>query len=226
MRLGVAQRFELDVIGPNYERTRSYGAGSPGMVTNGVTDSGLGFKYEFVPTGKWTLGIDGLYTGPNGSTFLTAGNPTYTGNLDASYALSPTMAIGTTIALTSTGGFANGFHGRYGVTEPSFVLSTQIPHFYQFYAEYVLVSKIGLTDGARAFTDFGVQKLLGETTEIDVEYGHAFTGIPAAEVRLYRCRARHRASVVPWLCAKIRRSILPPIASGRVKSSSLLTFAP
>jgi hypothetical protein len=179
LRLGVAQRFELDVIGPNYERTRSYGAGSPGMVTNGVTDSGLGFKYEFVPTGKWTLGIDGLYTGPNGSSFLTAGNATYTGNLDASYALSPTTAIGTTIAVTSTGGFANGVHGRYGVTEPSFVLSTQIPHFYQFYAEYVLVSKIGLNDGARAFTDFGVQKLLGETTEIDVEYGHAFTGISA-----------------------------------------------
>ena len=178
LRIGVAQRFELDVIGPNYERTRSYGRGSPGTVTNGVTDSGLGFKYEFAPVGRWTLGVDGLYTGPNGSTFLTAGNATYTGNLDASYALSPTTALGTTIALTSTGGFANGAHGRYGVTEPSFVLSTQIPHFYQFYAEYVLVSKIGLTDGARAFTDFGVQKLLGETTEIDVEYGHAFTGIP------------------------------------------------
>ena len=179
LRLGVAQRFELDVIGPNYERTRSYDAGSPGTVTNGVSDSGLGFKYEFTPTRKWTLGVDGLYTGPNGSAFLTAGNATYTGNLDASYALSPSTAIGTTIALTSTGGFANGVHGRYGVTEPSFVLSTQIPHFYQFYAEYVLVSKIGLDDGARAFTDFGVQKLLGETTEIDVEYGHAFTGIPA-----------------------------------------------
>jgi hypothetical protein len=178
LRLGIAQRFELDVIGPNYVRTRSYSVGTPGTVTNGVTDSGLGFKYEFSPVGRWTLGVDGLYTGPNGSTFLTAGNATYTGNLDASYALSSATAIGTTIAVTSTGGYANGLHGRYGVTEPSLVLSTQIPHFYQFYAEYVLVSKIGLTQGARAFTDFGVQKLLGETIEIDVEYGHAFTGIP------------------------------------------------
>jgi hypothetical protein len=178
LRLGVAQQFELDVIGPNYERTRTYGGGVAGSVTNGVTDSGLGFKYEFTPTGRWTLGVDGLYTGPNGSTFLTAGNATYTGNLDASYTLSPATSAGTTIAVSSTGGFANGAHGRYGVTTPSFVVTTQIPNFYQFYAEYVLVSKIGLTQGARGFTDFGVQKLLGETTEIDVEYGHAFTGIP------------------------------------------------
>jgi hypothetical protein len=177
LRLGIAQRFELDVIGPNYVRTRSYDAVAPSTVTNGVTDSGLGFKYEFVPAGRWTVGVDGLYTGPNGSSFLTAGNASYTGNLDASYALSPSTAVGTTIAVTSTGGYANGVHGRYGVTEPSFVLSTQIPHLYQFYAEYVLVSKIGLAEGARAFTDFGVQKLLGETTEIDVEYGHAFTGV-------------------------------------------------
>ena len=70
-------------------------------------------------------------------------------------------------------------HARYGVTMPSFVVTTQIPNFYQFYAEYVYVSKIALNQGGRAFTDFGVQKLLGRRTEIDLEYGHAFTGIDA-----------------------------------------------
>ncbi len=101
---------------------------------------------------------------------------TLTGNFDASFALSPSTAIGTTLALSSTGAYENAIRTRYGVTEPSLVLTTEIPHYYQFYAEYVFVSKVGPNDGGRAFTDFGVQKLLGTRTEIDVEYGHAFTG--------------------------------------------------
>jgi hypothetical protein len=179
LRLGIAQRFEIDVIGPNYEATRKYASGRPDMVTNGVADSGLGLKWELPPTGKWTVAFDGLYTGPNGSTFLTAGNATLTGNVDASYSLSPVTSIATTIAVSSTGGYADQVHGQYGTTTPSIVMTTQIPHYYQFYAEYVLVSKIALNRGDRAFTDFGVQKLLGSRIEVDLEYGHAFTGISA-----------------------------------------------
>ncbi|MEO6835854.1 MAG: hypothetical protein ABI231_08110 [Candidatus Tumulicola sp.] len=177
LRLGAAPRFELDVIGPNYERTRAFAPGTPDSVTSGVADSGLGFKYELPPSGRWGIAFDGLYTPPNGSTFLTAGNATLVGNLDASFALSPVTSVGTTIAVSSTGGYAaNGSHGRYGSVSPSIVFTTQIPNYYQFYAEYVFVSKLTPDFGGRAFTDFGVQKLLGSRTEIDLEYGHAFTG--------------------------------------------------
>jgi|HubBroStandDraft_5_1064220.scaffolds.fasta_scaffold43620_3 hypothetical protein len=179
LRLGIVPDFEIDVIGPNYEATRKYTTGRPDTVTYGVTDSGLGFKYELPQAGKGTIAFDGLYTGPNGSTFLTAGNATLTGNLDASYSLSPATSIGTTVAVSSTGGYSGPIHTRYGTTTPSVVMTTQIPNYYQFYAEYVLVSKIASNQGDRAFTDFGVQKLLGTRTEIDIEYGHAFTGIPA-----------------------------------------------
>jgi hypothetical protein len=174
-RVGVAPRFEVDVIGPNYEAVRSYSAHASGD-EYGVDDSGLGFKYEFAPSGKWTVAVDGLYTSPSGSTFLTAGSASYTANLDASYSLSTATTIATTVAVESTGKLLDGVHAGYGVTQPSLVMTTQIPNYYQFYAEYVLVSKIGLDQGARDFTDFGVQKLLGARTEIDVEYGHAFTG--------------------------------------------------
>lgn len=174
IRYGAATRFELDVVGPNYVATRSY-PDSP-VVTHGVTDSGVGFKYELPPSSRWTLAFDGIYTGPNGSPFLTAGSASLTGNLDASFSLSPSVSLGTTIAFSSTGAYANAIPSRYGVTTPSFVITSEIPNFYQFYAEYVYVSKVGPNDGGRAFTDFGVQKLLGTRTEIDVEYGHAFTG--------------------------------------------------
>jgi hypothetical protein len=179
LRLGIIPRFEIDVIGPNYEATRTYASGHPDTLTNGAADSGLGFKWELPPAGKWTVAFDGLYTGPNGSTFLTAGNATLTGNFDASYSLSPATSIATTVAISSTGGYADHIHGQYGTTTPSVVLTTQIPNYYQFYAEYVLVSKVALNRGDRAFTDFGIQKLLGTRTEVDVEYGHALTGIPA-----------------------------------------------
>ncbi|HEY1883061.1 MAG TPA: hypothetical protein VGG51_08470 [Candidatus Cybelea sp.] len=179
LRLGVATRLEFDVIGPNYEGIRSYAPRSDGTTTHGVTDSGLGLKYELPQAGRWTLAFDGLYIGPNGSPALTAGNATLTANFDASYALSPATSVGTTIAVSSTGANAAGGHLQYGVTTPSFVVTTQIPHYYQFYAEYVIVSKAGPDAGARAFTDFGVQKLFGSRTEIDLKYGHAFSGIPS-----------------------------------------------
>jgi hypothetical protein len=178
LRVGIVPRFELDLIGPNYVASRTYRPASPGTVDNGVTDSGLGFKYELPPMDRWTIAFDGLYTGPNGSKFLTAGSATLTGNLDASFSMSPATSIGTTIAVSSTGKYSGSLRTQYGVTTPSVVLTTAIPHYYQFYAEYVFVSKIGPTAGGRAFTDFGVQKLLGSRTEVDIEYGHAFTGDP------------------------------------------------
>lgn len=179
LRFGVAPRFELDVIGPNYLRTRSSGDAGSGIVS-GVADSGLGFKIELAPSGRWGVAFDGLYTGPNGSKALTAGNATTTLTLDAAYAITPTTGAGTTIAFSAGGGYAaNGAHARYGVTEPSFVLTQQLPNRYQLYAEYVFVSKLAPDLGGRAFADAGVQKLLGDRTEVDVEYGHAFTAVPA-----------------------------------------------
>lgn len=178
-RIGVASRVEFDVIGPNYEGVRSYAPPAASAVQHGVGDSGFGFKYEFLQVDKWTAGLDGLYTAPSGSKFLTAGTASYTGNVDVSYSLSSATSIGTTIAVESTGRLVEGQHAGYGVTEPSLVMTTQIPNAYQFYAEYVFVSKAGPDRGARDFTDFGVQKLLGTRTEVDVEYGHAFTGIDA-----------------------------------------------
>lgn len=178
-RVGAGTRFEFDIIGPNYMGVRSYAPGLPGTIEHGVTDSGIGFKYELPPAGRWTVAFDSLYTGPNGSPSLTAGNATFTGNLDASFALSPATAIGTTIAVSSTGGYAGTQHLRYGVTMPSLVVTTQIPNYYQFYAEYVLTTKASPSSGARDFIDFGVQKLLGSRTEIDAEFGHAFSGATA-----------------------------------------------
>lgn len=179
LRVGIAPRFELDLNGPNEQRQRTFGAGSPNIVSNGAFDTGLGFKYEFAPHGPIAFAIDGLYTPPNGAATLTAGNATYTANLDIAYPLGANTGIATTLAFTSTGGFAsNGMHARYGVFSPSVVVTQLLPHAYQPYFEYVYSSRLSPNVGGRAFVDYGVQKLLGADTEIDLELGHALSAIP------------------------------------------------
>lgn len=180
LRLGLAERFELDVIGPNEIRVRSYAPPAPGATASGAADSGLGCKFELPPSERWGVAFDALYLPPTGSAAFTAGNATYTANFDAGYSLAPATSLGTTVAFSSTGGYgADGIHARYGLVEPSAVISQRLANAYQLYAEYVFVSKLAPDLGGRAFADFGVQKLLGERTEIDVEYGHAFTAVPA-----------------------------------------------
>ncbi len=175
LRFGVAQRFELDVVGPNIDVQR----GSPGNA-DGFSDWGLGFKYELPPAARWQVGLDGLYTSPSGGRAFTAGNATYTANLDVAYQLTPATSIGTTLALASTGGFnVGGVHARYGTFIPSAVIVERINDATQVYAEYVDVSRVAPDIGNRAFLDTGVQRLFGERFEFDAEFGHALTGIPA-----------------------------------------------
>lgn len=176
LRLGLAQRFEVDLVGPNLLRMRSYAPRTAGSTAAGAADTGVGFKAELPPSERWGIAFDGLYVPPNGAKAFTTGNATYTANVDASYSLTPTTSLGTTVAVSATGGYArDGTHARYGLLEPSWVVAQQLPDSYQLYAEYVFVSKLAPDLGGRAFTDFGVQKLLGQRTEIDVEYGHALT---------------------------------------------------
>ena len=176
IRFGVRPRFEFDIIGPNDVRARVPLGNGLDTVTNGAYDSGIGFKYELPPSGRYTIGIDGLYTSPNGSPAFTAGNATLTGNLDVAYALDATTGIGTTLAFSTTGGYAaNGSHARYGTFMPSLVVTKQLPDAYQLYAEYVHLSKTAPDQGQRNFVDYGVQKLLGTRTEIDIELGDSIT---------------------------------------------------
>lgn len=170
IRYGVKQGFEIDLVGPYFNKLAR---------TSGYSDGGVGFKYEFTPRGRFTIGIDGLYTGANGSPGFTSGGPTQTLNLDVAYSITPTFGVGTTLAYLSTSGFdAAGKKSRFNVFLPSFVLTTQLANKYQLYSEYVYASKLAPDMGGRAFFDFGVQKLLGKRFELDIEEGISTTPDP------------------------------------------------
>ncbi|HEY9086185.1 MAG TPA: hypothetical protein VIN40_09685 [Candidatus Tyrphobacter sp.] len=167
LRFGILPRFEFDFIGPNIERQAS---------ANGFADAGIGFKYELPPSARLTFAIDGLYTPPSGAAAFTAGNASYTLNLDAAYQLTPATSLASTLAFTSTGGFSvTGIHARYGTFTPSVLVLEQLGSVTQAYVEYVDVSRVSPDVGDRAFMDAGVQRLISQYLEIDVEYGHALT---------------------------------------------------
>ncbi len=182
-RVGVADRVELDLIAPTFNR-----ASSGGALTTGYSDLGLGFKVELPQSGRFTYGIDGLLTAATGTGGFSMGGPSQTFNFDIAYAASPAIGIGSTLAFASAAGtftsrattvgvMPTSRIERYGYTMPSLVVTAQIPNAYQFYAELVGQSKIGPAQGGRIFTDFGLQKLLGQYLELDAEYGNSFTPV-------------------------------------------------
>ncbi|MEO9262555.1 MAG: hypothetical protein ABI282_00530, partial [Candidatus Baltobacteraceae bacterium] len=144
----------------------------------GSSDLGLGFKYELPQRGRFTYGVDGLFTAATGTGGYSSGAPTQTLDVDISYAASPAVGLGTTLTGADLSGYgAAGNRARYSAFIPSFVLTAQIPHAYQFYAELVGQSKLAPDQGGHVFTDFGLQKLLGPYLELDVEYGVSFTPV-------------------------------------------------
>jgi hypothetical protein len=173
-RVGIGSGWEIDALGPAFNVVADHG-----MTAAGLSDAGIGFKFRIPIRPALTLAVDGLYTTPNGSREFTAGASTETINADASYPLSPSVGIGTTLAFSSTAGTVGGIRKRYTVFEPSVVLTKQIGTPLQVYAEYVAAGNPDAGIGGRAFVDYGFQRLFGQNFEIDVEEGSTFSRDPA-----------------------------------------------
>lgn len=142
-RIGIKKRFEVDIIGPYFNKLTTPDGKGGTIRSHGYQDSGLGIKYELIPKGRYTIAVDGLYTPPNGSADYTAGGATQTANLNVAFAATPTLGIATTLAYSSTSGFkSDGKPSSFSVLMPSAVVTRQLPGFYQLYAEYVYVSKL------------------------------------------------------------------------------------
>lgn len=172
-RIGVADRLEVDLIGPAYNRLRT-----TSTVSSGYDDIGVGAKFELPPRGRFTYAFDGLFQAATGTGGFGAGGPTSVANVDIAYAASSAVGLGTTLATgVSSGTTPSGRVARYGYFLPSFVVTAQIPNAYQFYAELVGQTKLAPGAGGHVFTDFGLQKLLGPNVEVDGEYGRSFTPV-------------------------------------------------
>ncbi len=179
-RVGVAKNFELDIIGPNYFATRAYG---PSAATNGtshgVTDSGLGFKYELPLQGRWTFAVDGLDLPPNGSPRID--RRTHHLHCQSRRVIFPESGDG------------GGYHHRNRFDrcagndrlravrrdDPIVRRDRPNPELLSVLRRVRLRFKDRLSQRRARLHRFRHSKTARHAHRIDVEYGHAFTGIPA-----------------------------------------------
>jgi len=101
-RVGVAKGLELDITGPNVNRSRS-----GNTLARGYSDLGLGFKFELPQAGRFTYALDGLFSAATGTGGFGAGGPTSVVNVDIAYAASPAIGFGMTLAGASTAGMTS-----------------------------------------------------------------------------------------------------------------------
>jgi hypothetical protein len=177
IRFGIADRIELDLIPPNYSVVRA--AGTP--ATNGFGDSGLGAKFEFLPSTRGGFAIDTLLTFPTGSGGFSNGGTSATLNLDASYSLGPIFGFATTVGFSSTAGAnASGTTARYFTLLPSAVITAQLPGKAQLYAELAHNSHVAPGAASRTILNGGIQKQFGKSVELDLEFGQTLNnaGMP------------------------------------------------
>ena len=176
IRIGAADRVELDLIPPNYNLTHPNGMPR----THGFNDSGVGAKFEVPPSSRSIFAIDTLLTFPSGSGGFSNGAPALTVNLDAAYSLSPVFGFATTAGFSSTAGsLPSGSNARYFAFLPSAVVTAQFPGAVQLYIEVAHTSHVAPGAGSRTILNGGVQKLLGRGVEVDVELGQTLNNAGA-----------------------------------------------
>jgi len=187
VRFGVADRLELDVVGPNFNRVRSGES-----IASGFGDLGIGTKYEFAPRGKVTYAVDLLFVPPDGDASFTTRGTTEQLNVEVSNPITSRVGISVTLAGIATYGSitpvagAGGATGggvalanqapsarQYGLLVPSATVTYAIPSGLQLFLETVGQTKTAVDRGGQLLFDAGAQKLLGTNVLIDAEYGRA-----------------------------------------------------
>ncbi|MBV9270407.1 MAG: transporter, partial [Candidatus Eremiobacteraeota bacterium] len=151
IRFGVGPNFEADLIAPE-----------------GHYDSGVGLKYELYHDAKTAYAIDVLYTSPNGAPAFTAGKATTTVNFNA----------GTSLGGKFNGGITLGYQrGAFTTWLPSVSLVDQFSPKTQVYVEAFGATRVRVDGGSRFAYDGGIQHLLTNDLEIDVEAGRTVTDV-------------------------------------------------
>jgi hypothetical protein len=170
-RAGIPGNNELVFLPPNYLRQTG-----GGMAASGPSATVVGLKHELGYTGKWLGAVESLVTLPSGSAaFGSQGvGAAFNGivNYDPTESTSLSMMLG--VATQTLPDLAGG--GRYTSLNPDFVGTWQPTKTLQLYGEIYGQSSTGPGQGAGWNGDGGVQYLLTESVEVDVEAGLRLAG--------------------------------------------------
>jgi hypothetical protein len=164
---------EIDVVPPSFQRS-SIG----GSVASGASDTSFGAKWEIGYTTKAAYGVNVFATEPTGDRAFTAGSPTYAGNINGAYTISPEFSLGSTLSFQTIGALAPGGAAlRGGSFVPSLALFATLPANSQLFGEIAYFSHAGVGLPGRTLYDFGYQKDVSMHVQLDVELGFAPTPI-------------------------------------------------
>jgi hypothetical protein len=164
LRIGLPDLNEVSVLLPYY------------IWKTGYTATVLQFKHQFSPNGPWVYAAEGFLTLPTGSKENGSEGFGYTLNGIVEYNFTETLSLSFQYGLSSLTASSNAGGGRYFSVNPDLVFAWQPLDPLQFYVEVYGQSKTGPEESGGFNADAGIQYLISEALEIDLEYGQRLSG--------------------------------------------------
>ncbi len=178
IRYGTGNNVELKLFPPDYILQTTHTAGNTSRI-DGAGDAGVGVKYEFGYGEKWGFAADTAVTFASGRKDFSANATGAIVNGIFAYNVNEDIGVGLQIGL---------FHlfSPVGSTQetsvnPILVVTDQLNEItdrLQLYAECYNAIDLMHGTGITSFIDAGVQYLLSQNIEIDLEAGHNLTNLP------------------------------------------------
>ncbi|MGA2655740.1 MAG: transporter, partial [Gammaproteobacteria bacterium] len=172
VRLGLQHGNEVSVLLPNYNA--DYPENQSARF--GYTATTVAYKHQFVPIGGFVYGAESLFTLPSGDENFGSEGLGVAINGLISYDTSKTTSIAFMFGYTSETTAKNDQGGqRYNSFNPDLVFIWQPQPSFQFYLEVYGQTKAGPDKSEGYNADGGIQYLITQNIEIDLEYGQRIT---------------------------------------------------
>lgn len=182
VRVGIAQHVEIDFAPPSFERSSLNDT-----LASGSSDMTFGAKWEIGYNQKASWGAGFLISAPTGDPSFTAGATQYSGLLNWSYTLSPSIGAAGTVSFNSlSAANAAGAFQPYSAFIPSLTMTASLPGPpQQLFAEYVYYSHAGPGLGDKSLIDAGYVRDFGAHVQFDIEFGFQPTVIDGQKAHYF-----------------------------------------
>ena len=173
IRYGLPGGNEFKVLAPNYNSQR---AGVPEEASSGFSAASAGFKHEFGYTEKWLGSMEAVLTLPSGNDAFGSRGIGAALNGIVSYALTGQIGLSLQLGVSSQTEPTSSGGGRF-TSVNQFLTATWDPaERLQFYGEVFGQTKTAPDEGAGYDFDGGVQYIVAQWWEVDVEEGLRLSG--------------------------------------------------
>jgi len=169
LRLGLPAKTELSILLPNYTHQNQ-------TPRAGFSPTIIGLKHEVGYTQKWLGSVEGLVILPSASSAY--GSDALGGMVNGILEYSINSSLSVTFMLgvsTQTEPYSSGGQ-RFNSVNPDLVLAWQLNDKFQTFGEVYGQTKAGPRTGAAFNADAGLQYLLTQNLEADLELGQRISG--------------------------------------------------